>query len=157
MGFHLTQRKCQSPFNDLQYVFSVLLFLDFHMAGSPTSFKPLLKYHLVNEAFPDDPTSSWKSPPYPSSHYPPLPVYSLPSSNTQHVYLFMAYLSKLDTSFMYPHLLAHSRHSVSSCRVTKCLLPSHLRFLLLMLSPFTHILHISQKVASRDFEVSPKD
>lgn len=142
MGFHLTQRKGQSPFNDLQYVFSVPLFLDFHIAGSPTSFKPLLKYHLFNEAFPDDPTSSW--------------VHLLTPALTTHLYQFIHYYHPIynmviclwpifhnwTTSFMYPHLVAHSRHSVSSCWVTKYLLPSHLLFLLLMLSPYTHILHI---------------
>lgn len=93
MGFHLTQRKGQSPFNNLQYVFSVPLFLDFHIAGSPTSFKPLLKYNLFNEAFPDDPTSSWV---HLLTPLPAFTSYSFLSSNIQYVYLFMAYLSQLD-------------------------------------------------------------
>lgn len=105
----------------------------------------------------DDPILNWKPPLHPSPHHDPTRliitiiqhttqsfVYSLsPTSRTQ-----ASWLQNFLSDFVWfttvtPTPMAHSRHSVSNCWMTEYLLPFHLNFLLLWLSPFTHFVHIS--------------
>ena len=171
--FQPTQRKSQNLFNDLQRSAPNFLFSQFSTRLALWTPSSLYSHHLFSEPFPDDPILffifiyllfffddpilNWKPPLHPSPHHDPTRliitiiqhttqsfVYSLsPTSRTQ-----ASWLQNFLSDFVWfttvtPTPMAHSRHSVSNCWMTEYLLPFHLNFLLLWLSPFTHFVHIS--------------
>lgn len=160
-GFPTHSEEKSKPFQWLTKICSTSLFPDFHGSWLSELLRPLLSSPF-QRAIP------WWSYFKLKATRPALTMthkldWSSPLSNIQHSHLFTVYLPHLEHKhhdcrifFVWfttisPTPTAHSRHSVSNCWMTEYLLPFHLNFLLLWLSPFTHFVHIFLKGGFKRF------